>query len=68
MPTDDSLNAMEVVGDIPGCEFLREFMRFRIDASGTESTGRSHQPWDEILAARTNLTLGIPERALRPVG
>ena len=63
-----SPKTIEVGGNILEREFLGEFVRYRIDARGTEIIAdQSHQPGAEIFAAGRNVTLQIPETALRLV-
>jgi len=64
----DSPRIIRVVGNILEREFLGEFVRYRIDANGTELiVDQSHQPGNEMFAAGRNVTLGISESALRLV-
>ena len=58
----------EVSGQILEREFLGEFVRYRVDANGTELiVDQTHRPDIEIFAPGRNVTLGIPENALRLV-
>lgn len=58
----------EIDGNILEREFLGEFVRYRIDARGTEIiVDQSHQPGAEIFSAGRNVKLQIPESALRLV-
>ena len=67
-PPPGSREMIGVVGNIVGREFLGEFVRYRIDASGTALiVDQLHQPGGEIFAPGRNVTLGIPEHALRLV-
>ena len=65
----DSLNrAINIPGNIVEREFLGEFVRYRIDANGTELiVDQSHLPGNEIFAAGRQVTLGIAANALRLV-
>ena len=68
VPSGDSTGSIKVVGNILERELLGEFVRYRIDAKGTELiVDQSHQPGNEMFAAACNVTLGIPESALRLV-
>ncbi len=65
----DGLNrAINIPGNIIEREFLGEFVRYRINANGTELiVDQSHLPGNEIFAAGRNVTLGIAASALRLV-
>ena len=70
LPTtvDLSRDAIELAGCIIDREFLGEFVRYRVDARGTELiVDQSHQPGCEIFSAGRNVTLGIAKNALRLV-
>ncbi|MEO8385824.1 MAG: ABC transporter ATP-binding protein [Betaproteobacteria bacterium] len=57
-----------VTGQILDREFLGEFVRYRVDASGTELiVDQSHQPGGEIHASGNSVTLSFSDRALRVV-
>ena len=59
---------IEVTGNILDSEFLGEFVRYRVDANGSELlVDQSHQPGGEIFATGQNVRLGISEHALRLV-
>ena len=67
-PTSASRGSISVRGNVLEREFLGEFVRYRIDANGTELiVDQSHRPGSEIFAAGRNVTLGIAESALRLV-
>ena len=68
MPTQWSQGAINLPGNILEREFLGEFVRYRVDASGTELTiDQSHQPGSEIFSTGRNVTVSIPKNALRLV-
>ncbi len=59
---------INVTGQILDREFLGEFVRYRVDASGTELiVDKSHQPGGEIYAAGNIVTLSFSDQALRLV-
>ncbi len=59
---------IEVTGNILDHEFLGEFVRYRVDASGAELlVDQSHQPGGEIFAVGQNVRIGISEHAWRVV-
>ncbi|MCY7389368.1 MAG: ABC transporter ATP-binding protein [Burkholderiales bacterium] len=67
-PADATSHNINVPGNILEREFLGEFVRYRIDANGTELiVDQSHQPGSEIFATGRNVTLGISAHALRLV-
>ena len=67
-PQDRPRHTIEVAGNVIEREFLGEFVRYRIDASGTGLiVDQSHQPASEIFAVGRYVTLGISEHALRLV-
>ena len=60
--------AIRLEGRIVEREFLGEFVRYRVDAGGTELiVDQSHLPDGEIFTAGQNVTLGIAKNALRLV-
>ena len=66
--TDGLHRAINIPGNIVEREFLGEFVRYRIDANGTELiVDQSHLPGNEIFAAGRQVTLGIAANALRLV-
>ena len=57
-----------VPGNVLEREFLGEFVRYRVNANGTELiVDQSHQPGSELFATGRNVTLGISQDALRLV-
>ena len=59
---------INVTGQILDREFLGEFVRYRVDASGTELiVDQSHQPGGDIHATGNTVTLSFSDRALRLV-
>ena len=67
-PRGASRGSINVPGRILEREFLGEFVRYRLNANGTELiVDQSHQVGSEIYATGTNVTLEIPPKALRLV-
>ena len=65
---EHSQSVQEVAGRILEREFLGEFVRYRVDANDIELiVDQTHQPDIEIFAPGRNVTLVIPENALRLV-
>ena len=59
---------IEVTGNILDCEFLGEFVRYRVGANGAALlVDQSHQPGGEIFAVGQAVRLGISEHAWRLV-
>ena len=59
---------INVTGQIVDREFLGEFVRYRVDARGTELiVDKLHQPGGEIHVAGTTVTLSFSDSALRLV-
>ena len=68
VPTNASRGSINVPGNILEREFLGEFVRYHINANGTELiVDQSHQVGSEIYATGRSVTLGIPANALRLV-
>ena len=68
VPAASSPGVIEVTGNIVEREFLGEFVRYRVNAGDTELiVDQSHLAESEIFAPGRNVTLGIPENALRLV-
>ncbi len=68
MSTNASRGSINVPGNILEREFLGEFVRYRINANGTELiVDQSHLVGSEIYATGKRVTLGIPASALRLV-
>ena len=66
--TNASPGSINVPGNILEREFLGEFVRYRINANGTELiVDQSHQVGSEIYATGRGVTIGIPANALRLV-